>query len=589
MIGFSTISNWCRIDELDRWAWAGLALVVALPLVAGILAADATMEKDEIRHFAYLHSLVVDGDLDLANEYSATYPKYAAAPWVVEATGLAPNESPIGPALLWLPGYLLIIGLGLDPGGLGAPARIAAVITSSAVASVGVIAAYALVRRRTAHPLIAVALVAGGSFYLYWWLWPGLYGHAIAIGLCGLYVWVWDRTLDHDEPRVWLGLGLLAGLITIVRWQNVILPAISIIWRWRRSRSPASALLGTALFGVGAVLIFSPQFFAWHVIYGDWLTNPQGSFMHWDKPYLLDTLMSPRYGLLGFSPLLYLGLIGILTLRPRRGDALAQFALVYVPVAIYINAAAGDWYAGNTFGPRRMDSLFVFLVVGSAAAIEVILRWTRSRPGLPVAAILGVAVVGTLLLANGYRHGKINRGMVGAHEFPLRAWTTIVDAIGWPPSLPAELFHMIRSGTRLGQYTALAHDDRLTWLDGEILPTPSNLGRGDWTIDAEGIASLQSDSGSIFLYLMDLGFHYRDIRVEIVLQVGARDRRIPLPRLGNAVAINGKAVEGSIVRDGTRLRFQADVPYAAWRPGINRIDFLVSPIKLMRIQLSRID
>lgn len=124
-------------------------------------------------------------------------------------------------------------------------ARAATVIASSALFSLAVCLSYGLMRRRAAHPASSVALVALGSFYLYWWVWPGQFGHAVAIGVSTLYVWMWSKSLDRHEARTWVLLGALAGLVSIVRWQNAILPLLSLVWRWRRTG--ASGALWSAL------------------------------------------------------------------------------------------------------------------------------------------------------------------------------------------------------------------------------------------------------------------------------------------------------------------------------------------------------
>ena len=128
---------------------------MAVPLAATFLSLDEAPGKDEIWHFSYLHSLVFDRDLDLANEYEAIYPTWEARPWFVEETGRPPNVSPIGAALFWLPAYLVVALTGLDPTGLGSVSRAATVLVSSGLVSVAVVALVALgvcARSEVLHP-----------------------------------------------------------------------------------------------------------------------------------------------------------------------------------------------------------------------------------------------------------------------------------------------------------------------------------------------------------------------------------------------------------------------------------------------------
>jgi hypothetical protein len=579
----------------------GALVLVIIPIIAGWLAPYAGLGKDEVRHFAYLHSLVFDRDVDFANEFRATYPKFANEPWFVEETGIPPNPSPIGPALFWLPAYLLVLLLGLDPSGFGTASRGAAMVVSSGIFSLGVLATWDLIRSRTENAWASVFLVAGTSFFAYWWIFPGLFGHAIAVGLCGIYVWYWDRTLDRDDARNWAVLGLLGGLITIVRWQNALLPILSLAWKLQRARSARQAGIGTLAFGVAATVAFLPQLLVWNSIYDVWLTVPQGDigeglgFMHWSKPYLLDTLFSPRYGLLGFSPVLYVSVIGLVIGIGRLRDPVVALSCAYFAVALYVNASAGDWYAGATFGARRMDSAFPALVVGTWLALEGLSRIVERRPRWLLVPVLVASVVLTGILGGAYRSQRITLGMVGADEFPEQASAAVLDSLGWLPSLPAELYHVTFSGTRLGQYSALAGDDRLSWLDGVVVPQSRRLS-DDWVLLPDGTARLDSDEGAIYLYLMDLGFKYRNIRLTLVF-AGSADRQDPTRAGGDdpiEVRVNEtrlKPTSGPAVgtQASRRWRYVLEVPYSVWRPGINRIDVRGRGAVLRQLRLTRND
>src|SRR5215213_7795935 len=96
----------------DRgWLLLLILFLLGLPLVTTRIYAS-----DEIKCFAYLHSLSFDGDLDFTNDYQhwVTYwertdPEKAAQIATLlkpnAATGLPINEAPIGTALYWAPAF----------------------------------------------------------------------------------------------------------------------------------------------------------------------------------------------------------------------------------------------------------------------------------------------------------------------------------------------------------------------------------------------------------------------------------------------------------------------------------------------------
>jgi len=458
------MADWPQLSKLrsrmtsgaDRARYAGYALLLLIPLLAVTLYPEQHLEKDGARHFAYLHSIVFDQDFDFENEYKAIWPSFRNRPWYLESTGKVPNESPIGPALFWLPAFLLVVFLGIDPSGYGWASQAAAVFTSALAFSMGLFLALHLLRKYVdsedpdsqwlGYPLLSVATVTFGSFFIYWWLFQGLYGHALAVGVCTAFVWYWDRVFDSDKSSHWVILGAIGGLVTLVRWQNLVLPLLAVLIKAAYSKDRTRSVLGLAAFGAALAVVFSPQLLVWKSIYGSWLTIPQQTFFHWDKPYLIDMLFSPRYGLLTFSPVMYLAVVGLVAGAIWKKKPLFLLGTAFLLVSIYVNACAGDWYAGATFGPRRMDALFVFFVFGTSLSLVAILRWIRRRPETMLVALFLGASVFTGIMLKGFQERQYNVGMALAHEFPLRSWEAVLDTVGWPPSLPAELYYMAHDG-----------------------------------------------------------------------------------------------------------------------------------------------
>ena len=153
-----------------------------------------------------------------------------------------PNQSPIGAALFWLPAYLIAVLARLDPTGLGDTARASTVLVSSGMVSLAVVLAHDLAKKAGGDATLGVSTVGLGSFFSYLWLFPGQYSHGVAIGISTLYVWYWFTRLDHQDAKSWLLLGLRGGLVALVRWQNVLLPLLSLPWKVSRAASRRHAL-----------------------------------------------------------------------------------------------------------------------------------------------------------------------------------------------------------------------------------------------------------------------------------------------------------------------------------------------------------
>ncbi|HUF48514.1 MAG TPA: hypothetical protein VMM93_11915 [Vicinamibacterales bacterium] len=409
---------------LDRWrrvverhpgctiAVVGLACaaVYAGAFLTGASRGDA-IRGDAVQYYAYLRSLVFDADLHFANEYERFYAEDSV--WRTERTptGRPPNMMSIGPALLWLPVFALATGLAWlasaagiasPPDGYGLGLQVTAGLCGIAYATVGSYCCFrAAALRFPREAALWATLVAWlASPALYYTVVSPAYSHATTIFTMGVFVWAWMSGLGRVGARRFLLLGALAGLAALVRWQDaivVLLPAVELLRGViGRVTTPARAAgLGLCL-AAGFAIGVSPQLIAWHAIYGSYVTVPQGSgFMQWTDPAIWAVLFSSRRGLFVWTPAVLLAAVGLVWVWRR--DRLAGAGLTAVlAVAIYVNAAVADWWAGEAFGARRFISMTPIFAVGLAALGA---RVGGRRPGtVAVTTIALVAYNGLLLL-----------------------------------------------------------------------------------------------------------------------------------------------------------------------------------------------
>jgi len=234
---------------------AGFAF--ALAYLAGVLVfpsgSGRIINGDAIQYFAYLQSAVVDGDLDFSNDYRQLY--QTADPetnvWLRSRTpiGRVPNMMSVGPAILWSPFYLgtrLVMGA-------GARAERAQAILYASVGVAGIfyatVGAWLIFRvcsllfPRTAAFWATLVVWLGGPAIYYSSVSP-TYSHATSLFAVSLFVYVWLRTRGtHGYGRMLL-LGTLAGIVALVRWQDVLvllLPVVEAIGVVRRRQADVAA------------------------------------------------------------------------------------------------------------------------------------------------------------------------------------------------------------------------------------------------------------------------------------------------------------------------------------------------------------
>lgn len=381
---------------------------LALLLLLASLGVEPEFRADSVSYFAWLRSAWFDHDLDFANEW---------AHWGLEAqprtpTGLRRNVHSVGPALLWSPFYLVadlyVAATGAFPrDGYGLPYRRAAAFGTLVAVLLG---AWLLARllaprvgSRTAV-LVAAASVLGSPMVYYALVVPTM-AHGATFGAAAAFLWAWDRARRRPSLAAWCVLGALLGLATLMRWQAatlglLVLP-LAIHGLARRGVRPAW-VMGAAAAGLAA---FSPQLLAWHALYGRFFTIPQGEgFMDWSSPHLVDVLVSADHGLFAWTPLMLLGVLGLI-LGLREDGMLFGGALAVFVATAWVNGGVYDWAAGDAFGARRFDLVVPLLALGLAIFTKATASVLRRRPLLAPAALLAVVVAWNLGFVQLFRRG----------------------------------------------------------------------------------------------------------------------------------------------------------------------------------------
>lgn len=390
---------------------------------------------DGIYYYVYLRSAVIDGDLDLLNDYTI-YQSFNTEDPVKKQemldrktpTGMAANLFSVGPAVLWSPVYLLTRGiaavLGRAGDGFSYWDQAPILFLSIGYGFVGVLLLYRVLagmftRFAAFISLLGIWLATNVVYYM--GISPSA-SHVLSFFTSALFVYLWWRGRNGRTRANWFVWGLSAGLMTLVRWQDILIGVLALLeWvadsRWqiadggRRTNGERrttdtrqrmnwsglwSAVINGALFVVALGLAFLPQMYAWQVLYGSPITAPQGGgFFQFLHPELLNVWFSTKRGLFSWSPILIFGLVGFVPLY-RKNRLLGAAALVIFVLESYVNSIVNDWWGGEAFGARRFISLMPFFALGLAAFVD----WIRPRVSQPVvlAALAAFLVWNTLFV-----------------------------------------------------------------------------------------------------------------------------------------------------------------------------------------------
>lgn len=214
-----------------------------------------------------------------------------------------------------------------------------------------------------------------------------------------LCVAVWLLLRCARRPTLLSGflLGITLALHASIRIQNVVAAVLfgvallalghPMALRWRL----VAGYLG------GVLLAILPQLVANLSLFGTLLAVPVRS-RYWSRfpAHVVDVLFSWRNGWISFHPIIVLGLAGLapvfsrLRRRGERAHLVVFSVLVLGALAqLVLNAGVRRWWAGMSFGHRRMIVALPLIAVGFAWTFAKLVRWRPALSRLVLLAALG--------------------------------------------------------------------------------------------------------------------------------------------------------------------------------------------------------
>ncbi|MFN0034478.1 MAG: hypothetical protein ACKVUS_05375 [Saprospiraceae bacterium] len=225
--------------------------------------------------------------------------------------------------------------------------------------------------------LAILAMLFGTNLFHYITKESGL-SHGYSFCLFAFMAWQTPRFLKSPTWANALLVGGALGWITLIRPTNLMVALLPLLWdvySWKALKERTSWLIGQwpkLLGALGAMFVFFlPQMFYWHEMTGQWLLySYEGeSFIYWDKPKIADVLFDVQNGLLLYSPIVALALIGIgMGWREKRHHA-PLMTLLFV-LATYLFASWWAWWFGGAFGHRCYVEFYALLIFPMAGFFE---------------------------------------------------------------------------------------------------------------------------------------------------------------------------------------------------------------------------
>ena len=247
---------------------------------------------------------------------------------------------------------------------------------------------------------LTLLLVGLGTNLFYYTVHEGPMSHAYNFALITLFLWLTIRWYEHSSWKYSMMLGLVYGLIVLIRPSNVIAGILFMFWgvsSWRGLRERLLYLMGRFRFLLAVaccfLLVWIPQLIYWKLITGHFLYNsygPSGSSFYPFQPHIPEVLFSYRKGWYVYTPLMFLATLSLLFSGKWLKEGILAI-LLYLMVHIYLISSWWSWWNGGSFGHRSFVDIYGVL----ALPLAVLLKFLGKQRKL---ILLGGMLVLTFLL-----------------------------------------------------------------------------------------------------------------------------------------------------------------------------------------------
>lgn len=426
----TTILTWLFVLSV-----AAFLVTVPLPRVDGML-----IGSDGIGYYAYVRSIGIDHDIDFANEYAILYPTIDVDQ-LRTPTGRIANQYAIGPAILWLPFFLVghalslvlqSIGLAVVADGYSYIYQVCVCIGSIFYGFCGMLLMHRTTKRLFASTaLVACVLLWLATNFIYYLIIEPSMSHMCSFFAASLLLYIWVTTRPVERLSQCLTIGLAGGLVGLVRQPDATLLLLPLLDYMVARRSIWEKTKQVAVTMAGFFSIFWVQMFAWNTLNGNpflsgyFLKSDQG--FSWLSPHLIGVLFSTEHGLFLWHPILLFACVG-LVLLVCVDRLLGALLLIGFFSQAYLIASWSAWSQADAFGGRMFLASLPILSIGLAAFLQRVV----TRYGLTVWALVGssVLVLWNALFLIQYRLGYISMsGPYTMRELTLGKAELILDII----------------------------------------------------------------------------------------------------------------------------------------------------------------
>ncbi|MGE4590028.1 MAG: hypothetical protein AB7E34_10705 [Acidaminococcaceae bacterium] len=349
---------------------------------------DRIIASDVINYYAYLPATFVYGDVTLDFVFN-NKKEFEEIFWPV-ITDINKNAIRVtmGMSVMYAPAFLITHAIvhitGGEADGFSWPYRLGLIIIGWVYLFLALMMLRKILLRfysKLVTALVLVIVVVGTNLFHYATVEPAM-SHAYSFLLFTAFLLLTIKWHETKCFKTAILIGLVSGMIALVRPTNVLLGLVFIFWgvdSWRglitKFNLLKSNLVSVSLILLFAFIVWIPQLVYWKTVSGSWffVGYEDDAAFYFANPQLINNLFSYRKGWLVYTPLMIFAFVGLVMLwKNRRGMALP--IVVYSVFNIYLISSWWSWWYGGGFGMRPYVETYAIYALGFGAFVDWIFK-----------------------------------------------------------------------------------------------------------------------------------------------------------------------------------------------------------------------
>jgi len=254
------------------------------------------------------------------------------------------------------------------------------------------------------------------STNLYWYVTiDAAMSHGFSFSLFSIFLYLTNKWHKNQSIKISFFIGIILGLITLVRPTNALLVIVFILWDIRSYvdlKNKISLFLKKYLkilfIIVLIIIIWIPQLIYWKTVSGQYLYYSYGSNerFFWNQPHIYEVLLGFRKGMLIYNPILWIALTGFFCLDKNYKKILLPI-IIFSIINVYIISSWWCWWYGGGYSLRAFIDSYPLYAVPMAAFLSWMMK-QKNLIKIPLVIICSLFFLkGSFSLAQ-YYYGSIH-------------------------------------------------------------------------------------------------------------------------------------------------------------------------------------